>query len=154
MELFHRVTLGLNEMKIQFTGKVEKSVPYFHLEVSNTLSKFLTGYLDGRTYGDIDQVTFIAVALDEDLTDIEARCVRLTKFTSITHPFSKEKIKTLVVALPFTAAELVAMSMSTMNGAYCESMLKRLETIRVKIPKNVDYLHLVTDLVDAIISAK
>lgn len=154
MEPFRPATLGLSEMKIQFTSMVEKSVPDFHLDVCNGLSDYLTQFLVGVDYGNIDQVTFIVVAFDEDMLESEARCARITKFSRVTHPFTKEKIRTLVLGLPFQALHLLKMSKDLMLTSYCSAAVKAIQTSgRVKIPKDVEYERLAAGLMKALTSA-
>jgi hypothetical protein len=136
-------------MKIQFTGMLDSAIPPFYLSVFERLTKTLSNALADRNYGNLDEITFMAVAIDETLDENEIRALKISKFTKYTHPFTKQRFRALFVALPFARPDFASMSERIMLKVLCDAAIHIVSNLPLKIPKDVDYMRLRCDLVEA-----
>jgi hypothetical protein len=83
------------------------------------------------------------------LDENEIRALKISKFTKYTHPFTKQRFRALFVALPFARPDFASMSERIMLKVLCDAAIHIVSNLPLKIPKDVDYMRLRCDLVEA-----
>jgi hypothetical protein len=141
-------------MKVQFSGMIDGGIPTFYLSVFEKLSKNLSDALCNHNYGNLDEVNFITVAVEEGYEENARRAAKISKFTSYAHPFDKRRVRALFIALPFSLDKLISSNEEAFLNQLCDAGIFVLSGMLMKVPKDIDYALLKEHLIETLQTQK
>jgi hypothetical protein len=114
---------------------------------ANSLERVINPLIANESYGPIERLILVVVAVEDDEEENLALCAPHNKSGSYKHPITGERVKYLSIAVPVCPKEIVEAFESDLRKLLIERIIVAIEAPTVKIPKGFDYNDLVRRLI-------
>lgn len=107
--------------------------------VYTALEDRLNVYMGDESFGPVSQFTIVIVAVHDDVIANYAYCRKNNKTGSFIHPFNKERISYLSIAVPYAPSKVLSLNDTSLREDLCDEIIRAIVKKEIKIPKGFDF---------------
>jgi hypothetical protein len=127
-------------MKIRITSiswrGVSDSIRSVTMDMENALSKPFSDLSFGSG---IDQLTIVIISASSDDSENYRLCKGYNKIARLRNPITRKPIKSISLAIPINSDVVGGMTKLKLCTFICESVLRKIASPDIRIPKDFDY---------------